>query len=85
MLESIEKETSMQFYGVGNSLGTVWNSWQTTWVGEPSTVSTEVQSTSGSWNGDPLQGGTWQGMEQKLQERLQKHLKYKQELVSQLL
>ena len=44
-----------------NALGTVWNSWQTTWVGEPSTVSTEVQSTSsGSWNGDPLQGGTWQ-------------------------
>ena len=47
--------------GVGNSLGTVWNSWQTTWSGEPSTVSTEVQSTSsGSWSGDPLQGGTWQ-------------------------
>ena len=44
-----------------NALGTVWNSWQTTWVGEPSTVSSEVQSTSsGSWNGDPLQGGTWQ-------------------------
>ena len=47
--------------GVGNSLGTVWNNWQTTWAGTPSTVSTEVQSTSaGSWNGDPLQGGTWQ-------------------------
>ena len=43
-----------------NALGTVWNSWQTTWVGEPSTVSTEVQSTSnGSWSGDPLQGGEW--------------------------
>jgi len=43
-----------------NSLGTVWNSWQTTWVGEPSAVSTEVQSTSnGSWSGDPLQGGEW--------------------------
>ena len=47
--------------GVGNSLGTVWNSWQTTWSGEPTTVSTEVESTSsGSWNGDPTQGGTWQ-------------------------
>ena len=44
-----------------NALGTVWNSWQTTWVGEPTTVSTEVQSTSsGSWSGDPLQGGEWQ-------------------------
>ena len=47
--------------GVGNSMGTVWNSWQTTWSGTPTTVSTEVESTSsGSWNGDPLQGGTWQ-------------------------
>ena len=47
--------------GVGNSMGTVWNSWQTTWSGTPSTVSTEVEATSsGSWNGDPLQGGTWQ-------------------------
>jgi len=45
---------------VGNSLGTVWNSWQTSWVGEPATVSTEVQSTSsGQWAGDPTQGGTW--------------------------
>jgi len=44
-----------------NGLGTVWNSWQTTWVGEPETVSTEVtSSTSGQWDGDPAQGGTWQ-------------------------
>ena len=43
-----------------NSLGTVWNSWQTTWVGEPNVVSTEVQATSnGSWSGDPTQGGEW--------------------------
>ena len=43
-----------------NALGTVWNSWQTTWAGEPSTVSSEVQATSnGSWSGDPLQGGEW--------------------------
>ena len=41
-------------------LGTVWNSWQTTWTGEPTTVSTEVLSTSsGSWSGDPAQGGEW--------------------------
>jgi len=41
-------------------LGTVWNSWQTTWVGEPTTTSTEVLSTSsGSWSGDPAQGGEW--------------------------
>ena len=41
-------------------LGTVWNSWQTNWVGEPTTVSTEVLSTSsGSWSGDPAQGGEW--------------------------
>jgi len=43
-----------------NALGTVWNSWQTTWAGEPSTVSSEVQATSnGSWSGDPAQGGEW--------------------------
>ena len=44
-----------------NDLGTVWNSWQTTWVGEPVTTGSEVvSSTSGSWNGDPAQGGEWQ-------------------------
>jgi hypothetical protein len=43
-----------------NALGTVWNSWQTTWAGEPSVVSSEVQATSnGSWSGDPAQGGEW--------------------------
>ena len=43
-----------------NSLGTVWNAWQTTWVGEPTVVETETQaSTPGSWSGDPAQGGTW--------------------------
>jgi hypothetical protein len=43
-----------------NALGTVWNNWQTTWAGEPSVVSSEVQSTSnGSWSGDPAQGGEW--------------------------
>ena len=55
--------------GVGNALGTVWNSWQTTWAGEPATVSTEVQSTSsGSWDGDPAQGGTWQAGEEVTRE-----------------
>jgi hypothetical protein len=54
---------------VENSLGTVWNSWQTTWVGEPSTVSEEVQSTSnGSWSGDPTQGGVWQAGEEVTRE-----------------
>ena len=43
-----------------NSLGTVWNAWQTTWVGEPSVVETETQAvTPGSWSGDPAQGGEW--------------------------
>ena len=43
-----------------NSLGTVWNAWQTTWVGEPSVVETETQATTpGSWSGDPAQGGEW--------------------------
>ena len=42
-----------------NALGTVWNNFKTTWVGEP-VVSSEVQSTSnGSWSGDPSQGGEW--------------------------
>ena len=46
--------------GNGNALGTVWNNWQTTWAGEPSQVSSEVQATSnGSWSGDPAQGGEW--------------------------
>ena len=54
---------------VSNSLGTVWNAWQTTWVGEPTTVSEEVQSTSnGSWSGDPAQGGTWQAGEEVTRE-----------------
>ena len=44
-----------------NDLGTVWNSWQTTWVGEPVTTGSEVvSSSSGSWSGDPAQGGTWE-------------------------
>ena len=43
-----------------NSLGTVWNEWQTTWVGEPQVVETEsVAAVPGSWSGDPAQGGEW--------------------------
>jgi len=43
-----------------NSLGTVWNAWQTTWVGEPTVVESETQATQpGSWSGDPAQGGEW--------------------------
>jgi len=43
-----------------NGLGTVWNNWQTTWVGEPNTISSEITATSnGSWSGDPSQGGEW--------------------------
>ena len=43
-----------------NAMGTIWNSWQTTWAGEPSVVSSEVSATSnGSWSGDPSQGGEW--------------------------
>ena len=33
---------------------------QTTWVGEPEQVSSEVTAQSnGSWSGDPAQGGEW--------------------------
>ena len=43
-----------------NSLGTVWNAWQTTWVGEPNAVNEEVVSSRpGAWSGDPAQGGEW--------------------------
>ena len=44
-----------------NSLGTVWNAWQTTWVGEPEVVDTETISSveGGSWDGDPSQGGNF--------------------------
>ena len=43
-----------------NSLGTVWNEWQTTWVGEPQVIETEsVAAVPGSWSGDPAQGGEW--------------------------
>ena len=54
-LESTEKETSMQCYQkIKTHLGTVWNAWQTTWVGEPSVVETETQAvTPGSWSGEP--------------------------------
>lgn len=45
---------------MANGIGTVWNSWQTTWAGEPESVSTEsVALVPGSWNGDPSQGGEW--------------------------
>ena len=40
-----------------NSLGTVWNAWQTTWVGEPEVVSEEVISVTESYDGNPGQGG----------------------------
>lgn len=54
---------------VSNSMGTVWNSWQTNWVGEPNIVSSEVQSTSnGAWNGDPTQGGEWVAGEEVTRE-----------------
>ena len=44
-----------------NSLGSVWNAWQTTWVGEPEVTSssTTVSTEGGSWDGDPSQGGNW--------------------------
>ena len=43
-----------------NALGTIWNNWQTTWVGEPNVVSTEViSSRPGAWSGDPAQDGEW--------------------------
>lgn len=43
-----------------NSLGSVWNSWQTSWVGEPRVTDTEVTASSqGSWSGDPAQDGEW--------------------------
>ena len=68
--------------GVGNSLGTVWNSWQTTWVGEPSSVETEVQSTTaGSWSGDPAQVVNGKQVKKSL-EKLQNHPRYKLEQVS---
>ena len=61
-LKLTEKVTLMQFMSENaNAMGTVWNSWQTTWAGEPTTVvSSEVSATSnGSWSGDPSQGGEW--------------------------
>ena len=46
--------------GVGNSLGTVWNNWQTSWVGQPNNTGTEtVSNRAGAWEGTPGQGGTW--------------------------
>ena len=40
-----------------NSLGTIWNAWQTTWVGQPEVVSTEVVSQSETFDGNPSQAG----------------------------
>lgn len=44
----------------GEALGTVWNSWQTSWSGDPEVVDEEVTAYApGHWEGDPNQGGTW--------------------------
>lgn len=52
-----------------NALGTIWNEWQTSWVGEPVVVNSEVTATtSGSWSGDPSQGGQWIAGEQVTRE-----------------
>tara|TARA_Y100001978_G_scaffold203510_1_gene230267 strand:- start:18840 stop:25616 length:6777 start_codon:yes stop_codon:yes gene_type:complete len=40
-----------------NSIGTIWNAWQTTWVGEPEVVGEEVISRTESYDGNPGQGG----------------------------
>lgn len=46
--------------GNQNSLGTVWNNWQTTWVGQPNTTGTDtITNRAGAWEGTPGQGGTW--------------------------
>ena len=56
----INREGNFDAVLAGNDIGTVWNNWQTSWVGEPTAVSSEVESTSsGSWSGDPAQGGEW--------------------------
>jgi len=48
-----------------NAIGTIWNEWQTSWIGEPVVVNSEVTATtSGSWSGDPSQGGQWIAGEQ---------------------
>jgi len=46
--------------GNANSLGTVWNNWQTTWVGQPNNSGTDtITNRAGSWEGTPGQGGRW--------------------------
>ena len=43
-----------------NAIGTVWNAWQTTWVGEPEVVDSDTNTTrDGFWDGEPGQGGRW--------------------------
>lgn len=65
-----------------NALGTVWNSWQTTWVGEPTTTSSEVHKQPLTVHGVETHYKVDNGLlVYKLLERLQTHPKSKQGLV----
>ena len=56
----INREGNFDAVLQGNDLGTVWNNWQQSWVGEPVAVGSVVEATSeGFWTGDPSQGGEW--------------------------
>jgi len=56
----INREGTFDAMKAKNDIGTVWNDWQTTWIGEPTVTSTEtVSQENGYWEGDPTQGGQW--------------------------
>ena len=56
----INREGNFDAVLAGNDIGTVWNNWQQSWVGEPVAVGAVVEATSeGFWSGDPAQGGEW--------------------------
>jgi len=56
----INREGNFDAVLAGNDIGTVWNNWQQSWVGEPVRVAAEVEAfAEGFWEGDPAQGGQW--------------------------
>ena len=44
---TVEGDYDSVLAGVGNALGTVWNNWQTDWVGEPVTTVEEPEAAGG--------------------------------------
>ena len=57
---TVEGDYDTVLKGVGNALGTVWNNWQTDWVGEPVTTieqppnRTVTRNRRAQWGASPI-------------------------------